>query len=149
MRILSIFSMLLALSACAPQPIQYPTATLLDSDGIPKTATAIPALIAEQAANLAVKDLSTRLGLDPSRIKVLSIESMSWADTALGCPRPGESYAQQTVPGYRLRLEADRQAYIYHTDADNTVILCPDDFLPSFPVTPGEIEDGEPWMPVD
>ena len=39
--------------------------------------------------------------------------------------------------------------YIYHTDTRDTVILCMEEELPTFPVTPGEIDDGEPWMPVD
>lgn len=148
MQILSVLFMLLALSACAPRPLQSRTATPFAPGGISGTATSIDP-IAGQAAELAVKDLSTRLGLDPSLVSVLSIKPMNWTDTALGCPRPGEVYPQQTVPGYLLRLEANGRGYIYHADQSGTVILCLEEESPSFPVTPDEIDDDRPWMPVD
>lgn len=144
MRILSVLFMLLALSACAPRPLQSPAATPFASETAPSIDP-----ITGQAAQLAVKDLSTRLGLDPSLVSVLSIKSIDWTDTALGCPRPGEVYLQQTVPGYLLRLQANGRGYIYHADRSGTVILCLEEESPSFPVTPDEIDDDRPWMPVD
>ena len=149
MRILSILFIFLALSACTSQPSQPIPTTPYTTGGISNSLTAIVDPLVEQVTSLAVKDLSARLSLDPSMVTVLFTESVVWTDTALGCPLPGEVHAQQAVPGYRLRLEANGQEYDFHTDADSTVILCPEEDLPSFPVTPGEIDDGEPWMPVD
>lgn len=38
---------------------------------------------------------------------------------------------------------------IYHTDEKKMVILCLEEDLPSLPVTLGEIDDGQLWMPVE
>lgn len=132
------------LSACARQPTQIsPTADL------PTSPSATAEILLDKIESAAIADLSDRLSLQPNLIRVISVESQLWPDTSLGCPRPGKEYAQQTVPGYRLQLEADGVGYIYHTDTKNAVVLCMEDDLPSFPVTPGEIDDAEPWMPVE
>ena len=140
MRFSLLFILLWSLNACTPRLIAAPEPT-------PIMATAEPQ--EDRIVSLVVDDLSSRLLLDPKQVRVLSIESTLWSDTALGCPRPGEVYAQQTVPGYRLRLEAAGTEYVYHTDMDTTIILCTEDEMPSFPVTPGEIDDGQPWVPVN
>lgn len=150
MRSFLIFLVCLISSACSPRLVSLPDPTQIPptvETQVTRVAT-VPAE-AEEIISLAVADLSFRLSLDQQDVHVILTESRLWPDTALGCPRPGESYAQQTVPGYRLLLEGNSQIYSYHTDADETVILCIGDDLPSFPVTPGEIDDGQPWMPVD
>lgn len=144
MRILWIFLLGLSISACTPRLIALPDPTKL-----PATPVATPGEESDRVLSIATADLATRLALDPARIRLLSAEAVIWPDTSLGCPRPGEVYAQQTIPGYRLRLGANGQDYIYHTDTDSAVILCSEEELPSFPGTPGEIDDGRPWMPVD
>ena len=58
-------------------------------------------------------------------------------------------YAQVLTPGFLILLEVDGQQYIYHTDEVETVVLCKESDLPMFPVTPGEIDDGQPWIPVN
>jgi hypothetical protein len=149
MRIPHILLIALLLSACTPRLVQAPNPTPIRPNQTSPTVISTTDLVAEQVSQLAIKDLSARLDMDPSTVNILSIESTLWPDTALGCPRPGEGYVQQTVPGYQLVLEVNGQEYVYHTDSNQTVILCPEEALPSFPVTPGEIDDGQPWMPVD
>jgi hypothetical protein len=57
------------------------------------------------------------------------------------------------TPGYLIRLKAGLEFYEYHTDARaQVVVLCAggaDLSFPSLSVTPGGIDDGEPWQPVD
>jgi hypothetical protein len=132
------------LGACTPQPTQIPPSA--DETAIP---SATAATGADQIQSAAIADLSQRLSLEPKLIHVKSMESQLWPDVSLGCPEPGSQYAQQTVPGYRLQLEANGINYIYHTDTKDKVIFCMEDDPPSFPVTPGEIDDGDPWMPVN
>ena len=132
------------LGACTAQPT--PFSTSIDVIAAP-SATAEPNT--DQIRSAAIADLSQRLSLEPKLIHVAAMESQLWPDSSLGCPQTGVEYAQQTVAGYRLQLEANGVDYIYHTDTKNTVILCTEEDLPSFPVTPGEIDDAEPWMPVD
>jgi hypothetical protein len=58
-------------------------------------------------------------------------------------------YAQTLTPGFLITLEAGGQQYFFHTDEKSTVVLCIEDNLPDFPLTPGQIQDGKPWMPVN
>jgi hypothetical protein len=97
----------------------------------------------------AITDLIERLGISEDQVRVIDVKEVAWPDASLGCPQPGRAYAQVTTPGYWILLEASGGQYPYHTDMDINVFLCQENALPSFPVTPGEIDDGQPWMPVD
>ncbi|MGE5251485.1 MAG: hypothetical protein ACM3QS_14885 [Bacteroidota bacterium] len=135
--------------ACNPRLIPLPPPT-----PIPPPARAAPMLVTpgpetEKILSVAIADLSSRLSIDPQEVRVLSMESVLWPDAGLGCPPPGQVYAHDVVPGYRIRLAADGQEYLYHTDQISRAILCREDEAPSFPVTPGDIDDGKPWVPVD
>ena len=142
LRIMALIGFLL--SGCVLQSTQiFPTADL------PASPSATAELNLDKIRSAVIADLSDRLSLEPNLILVTSVESQLWPDTSLGCPRSGAEYAQQTVPGYRLQLEADGVGYVYHTDTANTIILCAEADPISFPVTPGEIDDAEPWMPAD
>lgn len=144
-----VFLCTILLSFCSTQTISSPESIEVKpsmvSSTSPPTSDPQPDVMVSRAMN----DLSSRLTLDVKQIRIISVEPAVWPDTSLGCPHLSEKYVQQTVPGYEIRLEANRQEYEYHTDADRAVILCVEGDLPSFPVTPGEIDDGQPWMPVD
>jgi hypothetical protein len=49
-------------------------------------------------------------------------EAVEWPDSCLGIVRIEALCAQGIVPGYRVVLEAEGQAYEYHTNADGTVV---------------------------
>lgn len=150
MRIFQIILVCLISSACSPRLVSLPDPTQIPpSSEIQRIPEATVTVEAEKLVSIALADLSSRLSIDPQEVHVVSTEPQLWTDAALGCPSPREVYAQQTLPGYRLILEVNGQIYIYHTDTTGTVILCQEDDLPSFPVTPGVIDDGEPWVPVD
>jgi hypothetical protein len=137
------------LSCCSPQLIPIPDLTQVHLSTETPNITQSPDLQLDQITSLAVVDLAEQLSLDPGQVRVQSVESMLWPDSSLGCPHPGKVYDQRTVPGYLLQLEANGQEYLYHTDKDQRVVLCTEKDLPSIPVTPGEIDDGKPWMPVE
>jgi hypothetical protein len=124
MRIQLSMLILIFLASCNPQPISNPppTPTSLPTNMEPIPAT--PDHTQEKMIALAVEDLSTRRSLDLKQIHVISVESVKWPDAALGCPRPGEAYAEQAEAGYRIVLEANGQNYIYHTDRAGRIILC-------------------------
>ena len=108
--------------------------------------------IPEKILNLAIEDLSLRLGILDEQILMLSADEIQWNDSALGCPMPGIVYAQVISPGYLLVLEALGEKYEYHTDTDVRLVLCSQDGFPNWPpipIDPDEIQDGIPWMPVD
>lgn len=77
-------------------------------------------------ASLASQDLSQRLDVDVSQVKVVQIETVEWPDSSLGCPQPGFDYLMVITPGYLIVLEAGGQQYQYHTDQTERAVLCPD-----------------------
>jgi hypothetical protein len=153
---------LLWLTACTPpatQPSNSPQATTQVAEDRPAESTPAPLIAApdpleKKMTGIAAADLSTRLSLEPELVRVLSAESITWPNAALGCPLPGEVYAEGTVPGFRIRLEAENKEYFYHTDRTGQIILCAEENpdgpdVPSLPIKPGDIQDGKPWVPVD
>lgn len=73
---------------------------------------------------LAQKDLSRRLQVDPAEVTVVSTESVKWADTSLGCPVRDEEYIETVLPGHILTLRYNDFEYTYHTDGTR-LIPCP------------------------
>ena len=69
-------------------------------------------------------DLGRRLGVDISEIELKNLAETTWPDSGLGCPRPGQAYAQATVPGYRITVAAVDGEYVYHTDARTRFVFC-------------------------
>jgi hypothetical protein len=93
-------------------------------------------------------DLAKRLGINMDSIIQVKVQSIEWPDTSLGCPQPDVAYAQIVTPGYIIQLEVQGQFYVYHSDRGENIIMCVESSFPEFPVTPGQIQDGKPWMPV-
>jgi hypothetical protein len=109
-----------------------------------------PRKIVEKAKS----DLVKQFGVDASQIRVVEARAVDWPDASLGCPQPDMTYAQVVTPGYWVLLEVEGRQYPYHTDQNEQVTLCLRDpsnpQAPSLiPVIPGEIDDGQPWVPVD
>jgi hypothetical protein len=63
---------------------------------------------------LAVADLAAHSGVDPADINVIAHDQVTWRDGSLGCPKPGYSYTQMVVDGYRIVLRARAEEYQYH-----------------------------------
>jgi hypothetical protein len=80
-------------------------------------------LAAEHAKSL----LAERLKLEPAAIEVLKAERVTWPDAAMGCPEPGQLYAQVLVEGYRVVLSHDSRVWAYHAGSDGQPFLCPSD----------------------
>jgi hypothetical protein len=88
----------------------------------------------------------------PEAIAVVSSERVDWPDASLGCPQPGLTYAEVTTPGYRIALRAADGIAFVHTDLEGRAVICTAEGVPAeffIPVTPGEIDDGQPWLPAD
>jgi len=74
----------------------------------------------------AIDDLAAHLNIPAEQITVVHLEGVTWPDTSLGCPKPGEFYAQVLVHGYKVILEAAGHRYEYHTDMTGRVIRVTD-----------------------
>ncbi len=56
---------------------------------------------------------------------VLVFDPVEWGDTSLGCPMPGQFYAQVITPGFRFVFDYQGQQNEYHTDQDGSnVVTC-------------------------
>jgi len=73
--------------------------------GSTAASASIPAA-AERAVDASVSALAIQLGVDPSAITVVWVETKEWPDTSLGCPEPGMMYTQVITPGYLVVLDA-------------------------------------------
>jgi hypothetical protein len=78
------------------------------------------ALVARLLAD-ARRDLAPRLGVPEDAVKPGSLLRTTWPDASLGCPQPGEVYAQVQTEGYRIELEVAGVRYHYHTDQRRAV----------------------------
>jgi hypothetical protein len=109
----------------------------------------------ELAGDLAARArlaVATWLSVSADAIRLVSSEAVDWPDAGLGCPQPGLAYAQVVTPGFRFTLEVGGQTYAVHTDLAGRAVPCTAEGAPAFPaipVTPGEIDDGQPWLPVE
>ncbi len=118
----------------APQATVAAEATPLPATKAPVTAVAeavasekpemTPPAEAKRAVQLAKEDLAQNEGITVDAIRLVSVESVQWSDTSLGCPEPDMVYAQVITPGYLVKLEAKGQEYEYHTDEGRFVVLC-------------------------
>lgn len=64
----------------------------------------------------AKKDLAQRLGVAQSEISISRIKSVTWPDSALGCPAHERDYIESEVRGFRITLDHNGQSFRYHTD---------------------------------
>ena len=78
---------------------------------------------ADKVYRTARTDLAKRLGIEEGQVKKLSVETRTWPDASLGCPKPDAMYAQVETPGYLIELEASGKKYAYHSD-HRRVVLC-------------------------
>lgn len=76
------------------------------------------------AAEKAVADLATRLGIDAAAVEVVGDEPVTWSDGSLGCAERGMAYTQALVEGSRITLQAEGVSYEYHTGGSPEPFWC-------------------------
>jgi hypothetical protein len=62
------------------------------------------------------EDAARRSGAGAAELQVASVEDVTWADGALGCATPGQTYTMALVPGWRIVL-ATPQGALQHYHA--------------------------------
>jgi hypothetical protein len=87
-------------------------------------ADATPA-VTDDGASLALAAIAADLGVSETALQVDSVAPRDWPDTALGCPREGEFYAQVITPGYRIVVNVEGEEIVYHTDREGAIVRCP------------------------
>lgn len=77
------------------------------------------------AVAAAIALFAAQAGLSPDQVQLKQVERVTWPDGALGCPQPGQMYAQMLVEGYRVALEGGGQQAEVHTDLRGRAVSCP------------------------
>ena len=72
---------------------------------------------------LFMAELSNKLGIKPSNIKLVSYEDTIFNDSSLGCPEPGKLYAQVLTPGWKILFKANGSSYEYHSNIDGSYYI--------------------------
>jgi hypothetical protein len=115
----------------------------LQSGRTPESTEMPPTAPVEKFVALSKKDLASRLGVEADKITLVRTAEMLWLNAALGCPRPGQFYTVGRVPGFQIWLDVDGTVYIYNTDFNGTVILCPE-LNPHVPILATDPTPGVP-----
>jgi hypothetical protein len=93
----------------------------------------------QRLVDLATRDLSARLGVTESSIAVIDAKYVTWRDSALGCPQPGNEYMQVLTNGSRIVLSVEKREYHYHSGANRPPFWCKNpDTIEPLPYGPGE-----------
>lgn len=80
---------------------------------------------AEKAVSWARSDLAEQEQVNLEQVRVVSVESVEWRDSSLGCPEPGQVYLQVITPGYRIVLRVGEKEFAYHAAAgSDRAVLC-------------------------
>lgn len=98
----------------------------------------------EKFVALSKQDLASRLGVEADRVTLVKTAEKLWLNSALGCPRPGQFYPSGRVPGFQIWLDVEGTEYIYNTDFNGTLILCPE----LNPHAPNSNNDPTPGVPI-
>jgi len=99
-------------------PSQIPTMNITPEIGINRMEDHKAIIVAQKA-------LSEELGVGVETIEVLSLTSVNWSDTSLGCPKIGMMYTQVLVSGYKVILKANEKEFDIHVGDGRAVICLP------------------------
>jgi hypothetical protein len=140
----------------APPPVVTNAAPLAELEApasqVIAPVSSTPAVSPADPKSFARTALAAWLGVPEESVQAVQVETVEWPDASLGCPQPGQDYAQVVTPGLRFTFRVADRSYVVHTDLGRVAVVCSEDGLPSppyLPIVPGEIDDGQPWMPVD
>jgi hypothetical protein len=76
------------------------------------------------AVDAAIQDAAAHLGLGREVLRVERVEARQWADSSLGCPRPGVQYLQVVTSGFLIVVTDGTRTLEYHSDSRGRVVLC-------------------------
>jgi hypothetical protein len=91
------------------------------ASGAPAAAT--PQAVSPELVPI-VAAIAKDLGVSPDAVQIVSTERKTWPDRSLGCPKPGQMYAQVLTPGYLVVVEVNGTRSEFHTDERGNVVLC-------------------------
>ncbi len=140
----SMCTLVLTITACSQDGVES-SADKTTASGDPSqrlheidTNASILGKTQDQQISDAVTDLSVRAGISVDSISVIQARAVSWASSALGCPKEGMNYTQAIVPGVLLLLDANGVIYHYHGRSGKSLFYCPDERAKAPAYGPGQ-----------
>lgn len=103
-----------------PARIPDPVDTIPHPAGTPVTTSAIPPAVRRAV----VADAAQRFRVAANGVVLTQAERVTWPDSSLGCPEPGQVYGQMLVAGFRVLAKTVEGELLYHTDTRGTVLNC-------------------------
>jgi hypothetical protein len=70
------------------------------------------------------QDLARRLGVKEPDLQVMTVQSVLWNDSSLGCPQPERAYLPAQTPGVRVVFQHAGKAYQYHGSERGDFVYC-------------------------
>lgn len=104
------------------EPLGQTGAPTVGPDAAPAAA---PAVDVEQFVEQA-RDALERQFEQAREADVLDIQRMEWPSAAMGCPEPGQSYAQVVTQGYAISFSAADTRYEVHVSESGRMVVCGD-----------------------
>ncbi len=110
-----------------PRPTDLPGPVALQTNSTPEPAheQTLSALLA-----LTLDDLRARADEDADVVRLLSVDTFTWADDTWGCAHIAtdtpDAIRSAGTRGYRIVYTVSGRAYVYHTDTRGAFFLCRD-----------------------
>ncbi len=79
----------------------------------------------QDIANKATELVASTLHVPADEVTVLSVQSVTWRDASLGCPEPGNMYAQVLTPGYLVTTQVNGNTQQVHMNDKGKGLVCP------------------------
>ncbi len=137
-----------------PGPTATPTPSGPAAPAAPSTptgsATLSPASDPETLINLAVRFLSAQLGATITRADLSDWgwSEIIWTDASLGCPQPGQVYAQVMTRGYMVTMELLGTTYeVRITATGDSAVLCERPLSGTAPTSPPNTTPAQRYPP--
>ena len=140
----TIIAVFLVAAGCANAADQEKKGLTVESIPLPATdissapsAPVGPGL--QRLVDMATKNLTAKLGIEETGIKVMEAAYVTWRDSSLGCPQPNTQYMQVLTNGSRIVLKSSAGVFHYHSGGNRQPSYCasPSKIGP-LPYAPGE-----------
>jgi hypothetical protein len=130
-------SLLSAIALSLPQSVQAQSLTLSQqqplntlevtpissNNGIALDRTVPISELPAEVANPVLESVAQTLGLPVSSLQITSVRQVTWTDGAMGVYKPFYGYTSALVDGWIVNVESGKQNWVYHTNANGSVVL--------------------------
>ena len=111
-----------------------PAPTMTEAVATPTMETDASVVPSNVVTDEAIRLVVEHSGIAEEELTVLSVEEVTWSNSAVGCPQPDRAYLDRIVPGIRVIVEGRGQTFYVHGGETGSLFVCE---TPEEPV-PGE-----------